>query len=132
MMKPVVAILLLWCLSVLAGCESKPATRLVEGTVTYANKPLGHGMISFQPSTGRVVGAPIMSDGKYSVELAPGEYQVSVNSPPKLPDGFKEGDPLPPPDPNALPAKYNRKETSGLSAKVELGSEPQVVDFEMK
>lgn len=115
-----------------AGCESKPATQLVEGNVTYSGKPLDHGMLSFLPSTGKLVGAPIRPDGRYSIELAPGDYTVSVNAPPKLPEGFQEGDPLPPPDPNALPAKYNRKETSGLSVTVESGTGPQTFDVTLQ
>ncbi len=118
-------------LGLFIGCETKSDTRLVEGSVTFRGKPLDHGMLSFQPMTGKLMGAPILPDGKYSIELAPGEYQISVNSPPKNLQGLKETDPLPPPDPNALPAKYNRKETSGLSAKIEAGSGPQVVDFTM-
>lgn len=132
MMKTGLAIALLCGVVFLSGCKSKPATRLVEGSVTYAGKPLVHGIVSFQPATGRLVGTPITPEGKYSVELVPGSYQVSVIAPPKLPEGFKEGDPLPPPDPNALPARFNRKETSGLSATIELGSGPQTVDFNMQ
>ncbi len=116
----------------LVGCENKSVTRLVEGSVTFAGKPLDHGMLGFRPTTGKLVGAPILPDGKYAVELSPGDYQVTVNAPQKLPEGFQEGDPLPPPDPNALPEKYNRQETSGLSAQVEAGSGPQRVDFEME
>jgi hypothetical protein len=116
-------------LLVVLGCEQAPDLRTVEGTITYAGKPLDHGMVMFQPSTGRPVGAGIQPDGRYSISLPPGDYDVIVNAPPKLPEGFKEGDPLPPPDPNPVPAKYSRKETSGLSAKVAAGSAPQTVDF---
>lgn len=119
-------------LLLISGCESKPATRTLEGAISYAGKPLEHGMIMFQPGTGRPSGTGILPGGKYSVSLAPGDYSVFLNAPPKLPEGFKEGDPIPPPDPNALPAKFSRKETSGLSVKVEPGSGVQTVDFALE
>jgi hypothetical protein len=132
MMKTILAIALLCGVGFFTGCESKPATRLVEGAVTYSGKPVEHGMVSFQPSAGKLASTAILPGGRYSVELIPGSYQVAVSAPPKLPEGFKEGDPLPPPDPNALPARFNRKETSGLSATIELGSGPQTIDFNMQ
>jgi hypothetical protein len=107
-----------------AGCDSGPVERTVEGTVTYASKSLDHGMIMFQPSKGRLASAPLQSDGKYSISLTLGEYSVFLNAPPKLPDGFKESDPLPP-NPNPLPSKYSQKETSGLSVTVEAGAGSQ-------
>ncbi len=119
-------------LGVLASCEQKPVTQQVQGTVTYTGKPLEHGMINFLATGARPIGAPIASDGTYSVELPPGQYAVIVIAPPKLPGGFQEGEPLPPPDPNAVPAKYSRPETSGLSATIELLETPQTVDFELK
>jgi hypothetical protein len=100
--------------------------------VTFQGKPLEHGMISFFPSSGRPIGAAIEPDGGYQASLPPDTYGVIVIAPPKLPAGFKESDPLPPPDPNALPAKYGRKETSGLSVKVESGSSVQEVDFALQ
>lgn len=119
-----------WGLSV--GCDGQPAERAVAGTVTYAGKPLDHGMIMFQPSTGRPTGAPLASDGSYSISLAPGNYSVYMNSPAKLPEGFKEGDPLPPADPTSLPGKYSRKETSGLTAKIDSGGGEQTLDFDLQ
>lgn len=126
------SIALFFSLGLFIGCESKSDTRPVEGSVTFRGKPLDHGMLSFQPTTGKLMGAPILPDGKYSIGLAPGDYQISVNSPPKNLQGLKETDPLPPPDPNALPAKFNRKETSGLSVTVESGTGPQTFDVSLQ
>lgn len=131
MMRLWQCLLLLFC-SLQLGCDRGPQLGEVQGKVSYQGKALGHGMVSFFPATGRPIGVAILTDGTYTTALEPGNYGVIVVSPPKLPPGFKEGDPLPPPDPNPLPAKYGRKETSGLSAKIEPGSEPQVVDFEME
>ncbi|MDZ4659317.1 MAG: hypothetical protein SH868_17220 [Bythopirellula sp.] len=122
--------LLLWSLQL--GCDRGLQLGDVQGKVTFRGKSLDHGMVSFFPAKGRPIGVAILIDGTYMAALEAGDYEVIVVSPPKLPAGFKEGDPLPPPDPNPLPAKYGRKETSGLSARIEPGSEPQVVDFEME
>jgi hypothetical protein len=124
--------LFLVVVSVQLGCDSGPSSGKLQGKVIYRGQALDHGMVSFFPATGRPIGSAISPDGTYSVELAPGSYSVVVIAPPKLPEGFKEGDPLPPPDPNALPAKFNRKETSGLTASVDADGELQTIDFEMK
>ena len=125
-------LLSLLSLALLAGCGESKSVQPVTGTVTYQGKPLDHGMVSFFPAGARPIGAPIGSAGTYQCELPPGQYQAIVVAPPKLPEGFKEGDRLPPPDPNALPAKFGRQQSSGLSATITLQSEPQVVDFSLK
>mgnify|MGYP002621432673 CR=1 FL=1 len=126
--------LLVGCLALglFAGCEQQPVTQQVQGTVKFQGKPLDHGMVSFLAPGARPIGAPIATDGTYQVQLPPGDYDVVVISPPKLPEGFKEGDPLPQPLPEGLPAKFSRKESSGLSASIELQESPQKVDFELK
>lgn len=117
--------------SLIAGCGGAPETGKLTGQVTFRGQVLDHGMISFYPSRGRPIGVPIQSDGTYRVDLPPDTYGVIVMAPPKLPEGFREGDPLPPPDPNPLPTKYSRRETSGLTAQVVAGNEPQTVDITM-
>ncbi|QEG37545.1 hypothetical protein [Bythopirellula goksoeyrii] len=114
------------------GCAEADPTRQVEGKVTYQGKLLEHGLLSFFPDGARPVNASISTSGTYQVQLLPGDYQVIVNAPPKLPDDFKEGDPLPPPDPNALPVKYSRQQSSGLTATVQMQEGPQTLDFELK
>lgn len=119
-------------LGVLASCEQKPVTQQVQGTITYSGEPLDHGMINFMASGARPIGAPIASDGTYAAELPPGQYAVVVISPPKLPEGYQEGDPLPPSDPNAVPARYSLQKKSGLTASILKQEEPQTVDFALK
>jgi hypothetical protein len=130
MMTRLTALVCLVAFTLAVGCgDGGPVPRTVEGKVTYAGKPLDHGMIMFQPDKGRLASAGLQPDGHYSVSLAPGNYSVFLNAPPKLPEGFREGDPIPPPDPNALPGKYSQKESSGLAASVEAGSGVQTVNF---
>ncbi|WP_146448512.1 hypothetical protein [Bythopirellula polymerisocia] len=119
-------------LAIAIGCAKSEPTQQVTGKISYQAKALDHGMVSFFPAGGRPIGAAITPEGSYEIELPPGQYQVIVNAPPKLPAGFKEGDPLPSHDPNALPAKYSRQQTSGLSATISLQDETQTVDFELE
>lgn len=114
------------------GCGQGPETTQLSGAVTFRGQALDHGMISFFPATGRPTGTAIEPDGTYRVSLPPDSYSVIVLAPPKLPEGFREGDPLPPPDPNPLPEKYGRKETSGLTATIEPGSAAQQADFALE
>ena len=129
---PFPLLLSLTALIVALGCAKQDPTQQVSGKVTYKGTALDHGMLNFFPSGSRPIGAAITPDGSYQVDLPPGEYKVIVNAPPKLPDGFKEGDPLPPPDPNALPLKYSRQQTSGLAASVKMQDEPLVIDFALE
>jgi hypothetical protein len=115
-----------------AGCGGGSETSELSGKITFRGQALNHGMISLFPSAGRPLGATIQPDGTYQVTLPPDSYGVIVLAPPKLPEGFKEGDPPPPSDPNALPVKYGRKETSGLSVTIEPGSGAQQADFDMQ
>lgn len=115
-----------------SGCSHGPETSELTGKITFRGQALEHGMISFFPSTGRPIGATIQPDGTYRVALPPDSYGVIVLAPPKLPEGYREGDPPPPPDPNELPAKYGRKETSGLTVTIGPGSGAQQADFDMR
>lgn len=115
-----------------AGCTPAVDGLPVVGTVSYQGTPLDHGMISFLAPGEKPIGAAISPSGTYEAMLPAGEYQVAVVAPPKLPEGYREGDPLPPPDPNALPAQFARPRTSGLSATVSADKESQTIDFDLK
>lgn len=135
------------------GCPERTGT--VSGTVTFANKPLPGGIITFAPAQqGHFpMSAPIDEQGHYQVTLAVGEYQIAVDNqeldkkshagpPPKLPAGIK----LPPPakadtpakekEPAvagryvAIPKKYYSASTSGLTYSVTAGPQPH--DIELK
>ena len=122
--------LLLGCLlSVITGCNGEEQFQTVSGTISFRDKNLDHGMVSFFGPTGRPISGNINSDGSYEVQLPPGDYSIAINSPPKLPEGFQEGDPTPKPSPDALPAKYSRRRSSGLSVNVQLQPEPQTLDL---
>lgn len=71
----------------LAGCESKPATTEISGTVTFKGKPIPAGDVAFTPDVSIPNGQMQMymvKDGKYSSAdtpdsgLLPGKYKVRI------------------------------------------------------
>jgi hypothetical protein len=116
------------CLAVsVVGCrESSPGVP-VSGRVTYQGEPIASGTVTFFPASGRPLHAILSSDGEYAAQLLPGDYRVVVNVGAQLPEGWKEGDPVPPPT-RMLPAEYTTRAASTLTATVgERQSEP--IDF---
>jgi hypothetical protein len=116
-------------LLLLAGCggEGGDAT-VVRGTITYEGKPATHGAINIAQPGQRPFGGAINSDGTFEFEAPPGEYEVRIDVPPLIPEGAKEGDPLPKLEPRLIPEKYADFKSSGLTLSV--GSEsPQQQDF---
>jgi len=75
------------------------------------------------------MGGEFAADGSYSYELPPGQYKVRVDSPPKMPPGHKEGDPIPKLGPPGADPKYANYGSSGLTLTVPEQSEPLVHDF---
>ena len=118
-------------LAILSGCGDSPQQTSVRGTVSYQGNPLDHGSVRFFGVDGRPVGSVIQVNGSYQIDLLPGEYQVSVSSPPKLPPGYKEGDRLPP-DPSVVPARYTQPNSSGLSTTVVKESLAQTYDIALE
>lgn len=116
----------------LLGCSDAPQPTSVRGTVTYQGNRLDHGSVRFFGADGRPIGSVIQENGFYQIELLPGKYQVSVSSPPKLPPGYKEGDPPPPPEPNMVPAKYSQPKLSRLSTTVGSETPTQTYDIALK
>ncbi len=123
---------------VCAGCSQ--ATGTVTGTVTYNNKPLTKGMLTFVTPNGTATGT-IEPDGKYRMAVPVGTAKVSVfvASGPRMPGGpkggMKGGKDLPPEAKKMLdnakggsgvtiPQKYTDPETSGLSVNVKSGQNP--------
>lgn len=115
----------------LCGCGGKAVTKTVSGSVSYQNKPVISGSINFLAAKSRPLGCGIESDGTYSVKLPPGEYQVRIDAPAPLPEGFKEGMPLPKAAPPLVPEKYANFVSSGLTATISDGSGSQQVDFKL-
>jgi hypothetical protein len=113
------------------GCNRGPVTKSVSGAITYQNKPVTSGLINFLPEKGRPLGGGIESDGTYSVKLPLGKYQVRIDAPAPLPEGFKEGMPMPKLGPPLVPEKYANYASSGLTATISDTSGSQQVDFKL-
>jgi hypothetical protein len=131
MRRPPFRLLAIACVWVtLSACQRGPQQGEVFGTVTAGGKPLVAGMVVFSDaSRGIHISAPIQPDGRFVLHTAWGAglplggYRVSVSGPmgqPAMP-----GAPPSPPLPRvAIPAKYLRPETSGLSLTVAEGDNP--------
>jgi hypothetical protein len=125
-----ILLLMLVVLAGSAGCGDSSNEVSVQGRVTYRGEPLPRGSVTFFPTTGRPVNAPLGDDGTYSTQLPPGEYTVTVSYTEPLPEGFKEGDPTPRPK-FLLPPEYTTRARSTLTATVSEDSE-EGVNFELK
>lgn len=113
------------------GCNSEPDAPPVSGKVSYKGAAPSSGVISFVQSGSPPKNAIIEAGGAYQINLPPGEYQVRIDTPPPMPDGWKEGDPLPPPGPRVVPEKFANFTTSGLKATV-TGEAAQELDFALQ
>lgn len=112
------------------GCGKGGDTVQVNGHVTYRGQAIPNGSLTFFPPTGRPVVAPLTQEGDYMAELTPGDYVAAVMVGSVLPEGYKEGDRLPPQS-IVLPAEYTSRSKSTLKTTVSPGqSEP--VNFELK
>ena len=71
---------LLGCtLLALAGCAPSDNRVAVAGSVTNGSAPLASGVIRFTPDGGTPVAATIAA-GKYSAQLPPGQYKVTIEA----------------------------------------------------
>jgi hypothetical protein len=126
---------LVWaiCFLILPGCGggSDDLSR-VSGTVSYQGSPLDHGSLRFFGGNGRPIGCVIQEDGSYEIDLPPGDFQVSVSLPPKMPANGRMGDTPPRSGPNALPEMYAQPITSGLSFSVGPQSGPLTYEIDLK
>ena len=129
-MPGVLAATLVLSMLVCAGCKKASLGESVSGTVTYKNNPLEGGSIAFFPIAGRPVIAEVAGDGSYEVQLPPGDYVVTIAASAKLPEGFKEGDPAPPPG-LVLPAQYTTQAKSTLAATV-AADQSEPIDFALQ
>lgn len=128
-------------LVLLAGCggiSDAPDRRVVTGTVTLDGTPLEGGVIRFRPQPEGPIAAGKIRDGKYEVTnkggVPLGKQRVEIKGAPILPantSGMSLGQidaatkPAIP-----IPDKYHKN--SELEADIEAGSEPQVLNFELK
>ena len=127
-------------LSVFAGCSSKEGLSGVypcEGTVTYNGAPVENATVTFYPDgsggDARTAGGSTDAGGKFKTTtlkpqdgLFPGNYKVTITKreeygPPGKTHVNEEGETVQDgrPTKNVLPEKYEKVETSGLTATIE-------------
>jgi len=120
------------------GCG--PATGKVSGKVSYQDKPLANGSITFLVGDKPQVQATINSDGTYTADVPVGDAKVIVTSIDEA-EALKYGEALkggrkkrgenptampvgpkgPPKNLSKIPTKYNSAETSTLTATIKTG-----------
>jgi hypothetical protein len=109
----------LCCYILVAGCTKKSNRGTVAGTVTLDGEPLKSGVIRFVPADGLTATADsIITDGKFSASVPPGEKKVSISAPKvtgqrrvyETPDS-----PMIDVVQELLPAKYNAKTELALT-----------------
>lgn len=65
----------------MAGCGSRNGLMEIHGSVTYDGKPVQDGTVNFVPVNGNgPTAAAIVTDGRYSVRVAPGEKRVRIEA----------------------------------------------------
>ena len=112
------------------GCGDSANAVKVQGRASYRGEAITNGTVTFFPASGRPVVAALSGEGEYTAELTPGDYVVAIMIGATPPEGYKEGDPLPPPK-FTLPDEYTVRAKSTLKVSVKAGqSEP--INFELK
>ena len=114
----------------LLGCGSAPSGVPITGHVSFKGTPAASAAVTFFPESGRAIVASTSETGDYSATLPAGQYAVTITVGSKLPDGWKESDPIPPPK-VVLPTQYTSRIKSPLKASVQPG-QAEPIDFELK
>jgi hypothetical protein len=127
----VILALALPVLTIGCGGASGPVMGKVSGKVTYQGKPLTQGTVSFVSNdpNGANANSVIGPDGSYSLQTTNpsdgavvGEYRVIVSDiDPNSVNTPAPGEPVKKAQ-RIIPEKYEKPETSGLTRKVEKGS----------
>jgi len=125
------AVVALSVISATMGCGKSSDGVSVAGRVTYREKPISSGALTFFPATGRPITATLSEDGAYACRLPPGEYRVAITLGVSLPAGWKEGDALPPPAID-LPDQYSSRLETPLNATVSAEDGAQTIDFPLR
>lgn len=122
-----------------AGCGKPKGS--VSGRVTYKDKPLTAGYVTFTPENSHAVSGTIDSQGNYRVENIPvGMAKITVRADPGTSmDAFAKVNN--PKDPKSmmsalmpknivkLPDQYNNPEKSGLTCEVKKGSQEHNIEL---
>ncbi|QDU57549.1 carboxypeptidase-like regulatory domain-containing protein [Aeoliella mucimassa] len=117
-------------LTLLAGCGADSASTKVSGTISVSGQAMGTGAVTFFPTDeGQPIGVPVDASGSYTASVPPGSYSVVVVTSTPPPEGWKEGDPLPPP-PVKVPSKYTQPRFTPL--KLTVGQENLSKDFNLE
>jgi hypothetical protein len=122
-----------WAVLLVAiGCGSKDQA-IVTGTVTLNDQPLQNGTITFLPADGATASAAgVITDGKYRVEMPPGEKRVLISAMQVVGQRqVYEGDPDSPVVDEVremIPPQYNAAST--LTVDVQAGNHKQ--DFNLR
>ncbi|WP_165072872.1 hypothetical protein [Paludisphaera rhizosphaerae] len=124
------AVALSLCAAGATGCGSSgPEMGRVYGTVTLNGKPVTKGTVSFVTTSpeGRNATGTISEDGSYTLQTENpgdgallGDYKVGLVSREDVLLDYIPKKPIPPK--RLIPEKYENPNTSGLTAKVESGS----------
>ncbi len=127
---------------VVAGCGV--ATGNVSGKVTYKNKPLNAGTVTFIGQNNAVLTSVITDDGRYSISKCPvGEVKITISTPAvgvgveraKMDPGKMGGAPagvgetVKPVAHVTVPSDYNSPETSKLTYTVIKGDQAHDLDL---
>jgi hypothetical protein len=119
------------CAGTLAGCTARrPSTVAVHGRVTYHDRPLSRGTVTFVPlHPGPPATGQIQGDGQYALTTfragdgaVPGSYAVVVIAVPDLSGRLPDEPNLP--APLLIPRKYASHRTSELVFDVVAGDKP--------
>ena len=112
------------------GCGARGDTNLakVGGLVTFDGKPVSSGAINVLSEGGATATGAIDSQGRYTLSVVPGNYQVAV----RATDGFATMDAAgkPVPAKSLVPEKYSDINTSGLTVTVQSGKNE--INFDLK
>jgi hypothetical protein len=119
----------------LLGCG--PSVTEVSGSVTFKDRILSSGSVTFVGQDGESSSSAIAEDGSYRIENAPiGSVRIAVASHPRVPPGLMNSPgkaSASREDPKdgtvKIPQKYEDHETSGLAYTVERGSHTFNIDL---
>ncbi|QEG40642.1 hypothetical protein [Roseimaritima ulvae] len=114
------------------GCTpAGPPTTPVEGTVSLDGTPLTNGYVMFRDKSGdKPSAAGQIADGKYQVDVQPGQKTVEITSTRDVPGKFDMSNPGQKVQltEQFVPSQYNTETT----LTTEIGDEPLTLNYDLK